>query len=638
MTSYIILKSKKFLLLVLSLLMLISVLFISVPTAHAAGPYDIVKVKISIGTPTTLPVFIDGNFSIEEDPSVVLERQLYTVQIDGSNLKLFYGGILKYTGATLTLLEHTATEGRNNFVWLENTEHSYRRYIGKLAFSIVGSAIQLINHLYMEDYIFGVVPYEMSNSWPVEALKAQAICARTYVCNYIGGGAFDVVDTTDNQVYKGYNAEYTNALAAVTGTAKKVLKLGEDFVPTYYSASNGGYTEIPQHIWSASNPIMPYHVIQEDPFDAANPRSEQEVLIFPKTITDTDVIKYQYQDGGSMVTGTGSESANAERYFKICALSAVAAKGYIASVSDDIKIVGVNNVTAHTFDPDDHHDILDHNDENKCVDFIKANVNMTVKAKRYDENAVLMLGDVNGDGSINIFDYTLVRLDILGLKALAGNRKTAADVNKDGIINIFDYTLIRLDILDLKKIVQNGEPSELLVEEEVTVDFEIDMREFEDSDGIYRAFNNFSLRLFVVENTAGSCNIYQRRYGHGIGMSQRGAQQRANSTDPAVNTYDKIIQFYYPNTALEALAIEKAALTAVPYTPAAENFNATINCTNSVNVRSDPSTANPRIGTLPSCARVLVTQANVIPGWHKISYAGGDGYMSSDYVTLDPPS
>lgn len=63
-----------------------------------------------------------------------------------------------------------------------------------------------------------------------------------------------------------------------------------------------------------------------------------------------------------------------------------------------------------------------------------------------------MLGDVNDDGLISITDYTLVRLDILGLKELEQTARIASDINGDGKISITDYTLIRLNILGLKSI------------------------------------------------------------------------------------------------------------------------------------------------------------------------------------------
>lgn len=69
-----------------------------------------------------------------------------------------------------------------------------------------------------------------------------------------------------------------------------------------------------------------------------------------------------------------------------------------------------------------------------------------------DELTIIILGDANGDGKISITDYTLARLDILGLKDLGQTAATAADINGDGKVSITDYTLMRLDILGLKSI------------------------------------------------------------------------------------------------------------------------------------------------------------------------------------------
>ena len=81
-------------------------------------------------------------------------------------------------------------------------------------------------------------------------------------------------------------------------------------------------------------------------------------------------------------------------------------------------------------------------------------VRLIINEIQRDELTISVLGDGSGDGIISITDYTLARLDILGLKSLTGEFKTACDINGDGNITITDYTLIRLDILGLKEITQ----------------------------------------------------------------------------------------------------------------------------------------------------------------------------------------
>ena len=80
-----------------------------------------------------------------------------------------------------------------------------------------------------------------------------------------------------------------------------------------------------------------------------------------------------------------------------------------------------------------------------------------------------------------------------------------------------------------------------LIQEPVTVTATINLHELDKSGGLYQAFTNTSLRLFAVEETDTSWNIYHRRYGHGVGMSQRGAQTRARITSYNV-CYTKLLR------------------------------------------------------------------------------------------------
>src|SRR5699024_953626 len=95
-------------------------------------------------------------------------------------------------------------------------------YMGNMEISVAGSGMQLINHIYIEDYLYGVLPYEMPNSWELEALKAQAIAARSLAASWIKSNKepYDVVDTVNNQVYKGYNAGAKRCIQAVNETSK----------------------------------------------------------------------------------------------------------------------------------------------------------------------------------------------------------------------------------------------------------------------------------------------------------------------------------------------------------------------------------------------------------------------------------
>lgn len=115
--------------------------------------------------------------------------------------------------------------------------------------------LSVVNVVNLEDYLLGVVPYEMPASWPLEALKAQAIAARNYALQHLGDFAdegFDLVDTTRSQVYNGVAGERPNTDLAVAATKGQVLTYNGKLASLFYFASSGGYTEGNEIIWRSS--------------------------------------------------------------------------------------------------------------------------------------------------------------------------------------------------------------------------------------------------------------------------------------------------------------------------------------------------------------------------------------------------
>lgn len=536
---------KKTIGILMSLTLALTFMLGTTSTALAAAPN--VRVKINIGTTTQFSFKVCGG-SYNANGIGLTNGETYTVKLENGNVNLYSNSSQLVYGPELIISSAAEMET----VKLTHPKNGERDYLGELRFTISGSSLQLVNHLNIEKYLYGVVPYEMSDSFPIEALKAQAVAARTYAANCIKGatGAYDLVDNTDDQVYKGYDSTKGNAIAAVDATSGKVLKYGDSaYVQCYYSASNGGWTEITQHRWTATETLKSYNQIKPDPYDVANPSSKQERLVLPKTITPENPLQYQNWSNGSYVSNGNSSTgaANASRYLRLSALPAVAAKGYLANVTDDIEILGFSNIAAHTYDGKhggaDGYNGNDVTGKNDCKDMLKADVTMTVLASRYTTpsgDGGYLLGDVDMNGSISISDYTLIRLHILGIKGLSSEAITIADADRNGSISISDYTLTRLHILGLKTI--TGRTNDGLVREPVEVTFTIDFPTM-DVGGAYQSFFDKDLGMFLAESDDANWYIYQRRYGHGIGMSQRGAQQQANEGW----TYTQILEFYYPN-------------------------------------------------------------------------------------------
>ena len=134
-----------------------------------------------------------------------------------------------------------------------------RLYDGAFVYSRYKTAdvdgVQLVNLLPLEDYIAGVVPYEISPTWDYEALRAFAITVRSYTArnrrrhrDY----GFDVCNTTHCQVYRGIGSANDNVYAAVAATKGMVLTYEGSIVPAYYSSSTGGYTAGGNDTWGGS--------------------------------------------------------------------------------------------------------------------------------------------------------------------------------------------------------------------------------------------------------------------------------------------------------------------------------------------------------------------------------------------------
>lgn len=134
----------------------------------------------------------------------------------------------------------------------------------------------------IEEYLLGVVPYEMSDSFPLEALKAQAICARTYAMDSLNSKrAWDMDDTTSYQVFKGIDARYTNAQRAIRETSGLVGTYKGKLASCYYAASNGGQTETMDAVWDSPGD-WGYYQRQDDPYDLENPESVVRSVKLPR--------------------------------------------------------------------------------------------------------------------------------------------------------------------------------------------------------------------------------------------------------------------------------------------------------------------------------------------------------------------
>ena len=137
-----------------------------------------------------------------------------------------------------------------------------RSYRGRIEIVRSGGKLTAVNIISIEAYLCGVVTCEMSRTYDPEALKAQAVCARSYAlyksgftCRGTLSNPYSLSDTTASQVYRGVDGESKEAVAAVKATVGEVIYSGDNLVETFYFSTSGGSTESGIDVWGIKSAI-----------------------------------------------------------------------------------------------------------------------------------------------------------------------------------------------------------------------------------------------------------------------------------------------------------------------------------------------------------------------------------------------
>jgi len=129
---------------------------------------------------------------------------------------------------------------------------------GSLIISAEASGISVVDHILLETYLVGLVNGEISSRWPLEAVKAQVIAARTYALYKMEkkNDLFDLRGDVSDQVYAGIGAEDSRSLLAVNATRGLALFFGETLIPSFYHSHCGGHTSDAGKVWGIAHPVL----------------------------------------------------------------------------------------------------------------------------------------------------------------------------------------------------------------------------------------------------------------------------------------------------------------------------------------------------------------------------------------------
>ncbi len=151
-----------------------------------------------------------------------------------------------------------------NQIWIEPVANGYvwigdRWYRGRTLLIPQKSGLTAVNYVDIEQYLYSVLGAEMSGNWPLEALKAQAVAARSYALHQrlkSETDLYDVDNTQSSQVYKGLQTESSGTYSAVDATAGQVLTYNNQIILAVFHSASGGHTENVEDVWTEPLPYL----------------------------------------------------------------------------------------------------------------------------------------------------------------------------------------------------------------------------------------------------------------------------------------------------------------------------------------------------------------------------------------------
>jgi stage II sporulation protein D len=248
---------KKLLPLLAFLLMLISL-----PTLSNAAELKSYPKEVGVSLYKTSSITLKGSSAYQlynndtGKSTQIPANTTVSVKNDGTTIALSFPGISQTSAKGFKVQEIAGTTA----IGALSNGISYR---GSFSFVKSGSYVEAINYLDMEDYLKGVVPSEMPASWHMEALKAQAIAARSYAATSMG-----LTSTPSSQVYRGYTGENTRSNQAIKETEGLMVTFGSTHKPimAFFYSSSGGKTANYGDVWNPAY-AQPYYASVEDKYD-----------------------------------------------------------------------------------------------------------------------------------------------------------------------------------------------------------------------------------------------------------------------------------------------------------------------------------------------------------------------------------
>ena len=521
----------------ISLCMLaVLVLTICMPSdvGYAASDYSFIRVLLSTPHNTEAhTITVVGSYTIKEKADYKVTAGKYTVKLNGATVQLVKDGVTTDIGTKCTFVPASYTD-LGNLITVDKA--SSRKYLGDIIFyknkfktnGNLVDKLHVVNRVPMEQYLYGVIGAEIGAGSHIEALKTQAVAARCYAINQLAPSEpnYEVTDTASYQVYSGYS-DNARVKQAVDETKGQVVTYNGKICVTFFGASNGGQTELPGNAFgggSSKNAQYPYLAQKDDPYDVKNTASKSQVLYIPKqidTVSDSGVIvKVQSRRTDVRIRSAAGTSSSI-----LATVNGGAAYPYVGETGDWY-IITYNGTRAYI-------------------------------SKTFCDK-------ISGGSTGSNFPYSYGTEQLKALQKAAYQALGSSVVSSQNNVQLVSVESLEngteqwpgtgsrcyataTAVLNVRYLNNSGN---VITKNRLSCTLTL----LNKSNGNYtykHDYLNESLRMRGVEpvkenGTTVGWNLTARRWGHGVGMSQRGTQTRANEGQ----TYQQILAFYFDKTTL----------------------------------------------------------------------------------------
>ena len=597
----------------IAFLLTLGLLLLAVPLSSAPADSGVQYIRVLLSTQgaSSMNVPVKGTYTLAQTQRTFTDGTL-TFSASGGTVTVSHSGEGKlYSGGNATI--ERANLSRDAGYLTMKTAAGTRNYLGNVQLSASNGILTVVNRVPLSHYLYGVVGYEMSNLFPLEALKAQSIAAKGYgLLKIRQSGAYDILDTADDQVYKGYDPASQNVIAAVDATMSDVLYYNNVPLLCYYAASNGGWMILPSDRWTSPIYDGAYNY-GADPYDLMNPSTPVEKVFVSNIYSDREM-------------GTAAFAFIDARLMAAVAARGVIPKNYTFGGVQSIDSVTSSGTAGYADDCNHLNISLTATVRANMLESLIPTPTPTFAPTPSPTPTFAPTPSPTPTVSPSPTPTPLpegVTPSPTPTPLPEGETPTPTPTMEPTPSPTPTFEPTPSPTPEFDPTPSPTPAIETVKTSQVSIGFTFaDMV----AAGLYPST---ILKIFYAAPTSGGWYLLHARYGHGVGMSQRGAQYMASIG----RTYRDILAFYYPGATLGTMAyVFPETVGAMPPSSAQTSASTGV-ITGTVNVRSGASTGGSVLETLSKGTQVSLL--GMTGEWYYASTPSGTtGYIRYDYVSL----